>query len=157
MLALTGPKRAAAAAIVLLAVMAVPAIAQDMATTRSASDFATTKSRLIEAVKAKGFAVVAEVDHAAGARSAGLDLPPTHLVIFGNPRGGTPLMACKRAVGLDLPLKALVWQEADGAVNVSVNTPKFISGRHALGECGAAALANMGNALQAIAADAARQ
>jgi uncharacterized protein (DUF302 family) len=154
---LIGWKRAAAAALLGLAAAACPAVAQDMATKRSASDFATTKTRLIEAVKAKGFAVVAEVDHAAGARSVGLDLPPTHLVIFGNPRGGTPLMGCKRTVGLDLPLKALVWQEGDGTINVSINTPQLIGGRHALGDCGAAPLANMGNALQAIAAEATRQ
>ncbi len=130
------------------------AYAQDMTTARSAADFATTKVRLVEAVRARGFAVVAEVDHAAAAKANGLELRPTHLVIFGNPRGGTPLMVCKQTVGIDLPLKALVWQDADGTVNVTVNTPKFVADRHALGDCGGQPLANMGSAIQAIAADA---
>jgi uncharacterized protein (DUF302 family) len=132
------------------------ASAQDIITARSAGDFASTKAKLVEVVKARGFAVVAEVDHAAGAKGQGLELRPTHLVIFGNPRGGTPLMNCNQQVGLDLPLKALVWQDADGAVNISLNVPQFIANRHKLGECGAQPLTNMGNALQAILTDSSK-
>jgi uncharacterized protein (DUF302 family) len=121
---------------------------------RSASDFASTKTKLVESIKAKGFGVIAEVDHAAGATGAGLQLPPTHLVIFGSPRGGTPIMACNQAAGIDLPLKALVWQAADGAVNVMVNTPALITSRHNLGDCAAQPVANMGKALEAIVAEA---
>jgi uncharacterized protein (DUF302 family) len=130
------------------------ASAQDMTTARSTGDFAATKAKLVEVVKAKGFAVVAEIDHSGAAKANGLELRPTHLVIFGNPRGGTPLMACNQTVGIDLPLKALVWQAADGAVNVSVNTPKLIADRHKLGECGATPMTNMGAALQAIVTEA---
>jgi uncharacterized protein (DUF302 family) len=132
------------------------ASAQELITAKSSGDFAATKAKLVEVVKAKGFAVVAEVDHAAAAKANGLELRPTHLVIFGNPRGGTPLMACNQTVGLDLPLKALVWQAADGAVNVSVNTPKLIADRHKLGECGATPLGNAGKALEAIVAEASK-
>jgi uncharacterized protein (DUF302 family) len=123
-------------------------------TARSATDFTTTKTRLVDAIKSKGFAVVAEVDHAAAAVAAGLQLSPTHLVIFGNPRGGTPIMACNPAAGIDLPLKALVWQAADGTVNVMVNTPSLVISRHGLGDCAATPLTNMGKALEAIVADA---
>jgi uncharacterized protein (DUF302 family) len=140
------------ALVTLIATSAVSA--QEMLTAKSATDFATTKMRLVESVKAKGFGVLAEVDHAAAAKANDLQLAPTHLVIFGNPRGGTPLMNCKQSVGIDLPLKALVWQDTGGAVNVTVNTPAFIKARHALGDCGAMPLTNMENALKGIVADA---
>jgi uncharacterized protein (DUF302 family) len=133
-----------------------PGVAQDMTSVRSSADFTATKTKLVDAVKARGFTVVAEVDHAAGARANGLELRPTHLVIFGNPRGGTPLMACNQTAGIDLPLKALIWQAADGTVNVTVNTPKLIADRHKLGDCGAQPMTNMGNAMQAILADIAK-
>jgi uncharacterized protein (DUF302 family) len=140
----------------IVAVSVSGARAQDMTTLRSASDFAATKSRLVESARAKGFAIVAEVDHAAAAKASGLELQPTHLVIFGNPRGGTPLMACRQTAGIDLPLKALIWQTSDGVVNVTMNSPAFVASRHGIGECAAAALANMGKALEGIASDATR-
>jgi uncharacterized protein (DUF302 family) len=146
----------AGSAVVSIALAAGTASAQDMMTAKSTGDFAATRAKLVEVVKAKGFTVVAEVDHAAAAKANGLELRPTHLVIFGNPRGGTPLMACNQTVGLDLPLKALVWQAADGAVNVSVNAPSLISGRHKLGDCGAMPLGNAGKALEAIVAEASK-
>jgi uncharacterized protein (DUF302 family) len=144
-------------AMVAAMVFAVPALAQEgMLTTKSANDFATTKTKLTEAIKARMLNVIAEVDHAAGATAAGLQLRPTHLVIFGNPRGGTPLMGCAQTAGLDLPLKALVWQAADGAVNITVNTPAFMGARHKIAECAAGPLGNMTKALEGIAADAAK-
>jgi uncharacterized protein (DUF302 family) len=129
-------------------------LADGVETTKSNNDFATTKMKLVEAIKAKSFGIVAEVDHAAGATSAGLVLRPTHLVIFGNPKGGTPLMGCAQEAGLDLPLKALVWQAADGAVNVSINTASYIAARHKIAACAEAPLGNMGKTLEAIVADA---
>ena len=132
-------------------------LAEGVLTTKSTNDFATTKTKLVESIKAKNFGIVAEVDHAAGAVGAGLQLRPTHLVIFGNPRGGTPLMGCSQEVGLDLPLKALVWQAADGAVNVSVTSAAFIASRHKISACAEAPLANMGKALEGIVADATKQ
>lgn len=136
--------------------LAPPAHAQsaDSATARSASDFPGTKAKLVEAVKSRGFAIVAEVDHGGAAAAAGLQLRPTHLVIFGNPRGGTPLMNCSQAAGIDLPLKALVWQAADGSVNVMLNAPSLLTKRHGLGDCAAPALANMAKAVEGILADA---
>jgi uncharacterized protein (DUF302 family) len=150
------PHQLACAALLAAAGILSEASAQSVNTLagRSASDFTVTKGKLIEAVKAKGFTVVAEIDHAAAAKAAGQELRPTHLVIFGNPRGGTPIMACNQAAGIDLPLKALVWEAADGAVNVMVNLPSLLVSRHGLGECAGQPLVNMGNALQGIVADA---
>jgi uncharacterized protein (DUF302 family) len=146
---------AAAAAALIFSV--ATASAQDLATAPSANDFAATKTKLVDAAKARGFAIVAEVDHAAAAKANGLELRPTHLVIFGNPRGGTPIMACGQTAGIDLPLKALVWQAADGSVNVTVNTPALFAGRHKVGDCAAGPLGNMGKAVEAIVADATKR
>ncbi len=84
----------------------------------SASGFDATLARLQAAITARGFKVVATVDHAAAAASAGLTLAPATVVIFGNPAGGTPLMQANPALGLDLPLRALVYLAADGTVSV---------------------------------------
>ncbi len=86
----------------------------------SASDFATTLARLQAAVTARGFKLVATVDHAASAAVAGLTLAPSTVVIFGNPAGGTPLMQANPVLGLDLPLRALVYLAEDGMVKVLI-------------------------------------
>jgi uncharacterized protein (DUF302 family) len=140
----------------LAALWTAPGHAQSLDITRSAAGFDETKRRLVEAVQSRGFTVVAQVDHAAGATAANLSLRPTHLVIFGNPRGGTPLMACAQAAGIDLPLKALIFEDASGAVQVGVNPPSLFVTRHQIGDCGAPALAAMGNALRAIVTEATR-
>lgn len=92
-----------------------------------------TMDRLEADVRSKGLTVFARIDHAAGAAEAGLPLRPTELLIFGNAKGGTPLMQAAQAVGIDLPLKALVWQDADGKVWLSYNEPSWIAQRHGLG------------------------
>jgi uncharacterized protein (DUF302 family) len=80
-----------------------------------------TMQRLKAAVKAKGFSVLAHIDHSAQAAQVNLSLPPTDLLIFGNPKGGTPLMRSNQTIGIDLPLKALVWQDEKGATWLSYN------------------------------------
>jgi uncharacterized protein (DUF302 family) len=89
--------------------------------------------RLVAEVQARGLTVFARIDHAAGARDAGLTLRPTELVIFGNAKGGTPLMHANQAIGIDLPLKALVWQDASGNTWLSYNDPAWLAQRHGLG------------------------
>lgn len=89
-----------------------------------------TMQRLEAAVKAKGFAVFAHVDHSAEAAQVKLSLPPTDLLIFGNPKGGTPLMRASQTIGIDLPLKALVWQDDKGTTWLSYNDPEWIVRRH---------------------------
>jgi len=89
-----------------------------------------TMDRLEAQIQAKGLIVFARIDHAAGAAKAGLPLAPTELVIFGNARGGTPLMQSVQTVGIDLPLKALVWEDASGKTWLSYNEPTWIAQRH---------------------------
>ena len=93
-----------------------------------------TMYKLEAAVTAKGLTVFAHVDHAAGAAQAGLPLQPTDLLIFGSPKGGTPLMQQSQTAGIDLPLKALVWQDQSGRTWLSYNDPVWIARRHDLGE-----------------------
>jgi uncharacterized protein (DUF302 family) len=104
-----------------------------LVTLRSTHDFATTVARLTAAVKAKGLTVFAAIDHAAGAAEAGMTLRPTTVVLFGSPKGGTPLMQEAQTASIDLPLKALVWQDAHGAVRITYNRPSWIAERHGLG------------------------
>ena len=91
-----------------------------------------TMQRLEAEVKAKGLTVFAHVDHAAGAAAAGLPLRPTDLLIFGNAKGGTPLMQGTQETGIDLPLKALVYQDAEGKVWLAYNDPHWLADRHHL-------------------------
>ncbi len=110
-----------------------------------------TVERLVAQIAAKGLTVFARVDHAAGAAEVGLALRPTELIIFGNAKGGTPLMQREQTVGIDLPLKALVWQDADGAVNLSYNDPSWLAARHAIGEAVGPAVAALQAGLEALA------
>ena len=83
-------------------------------------------------VRAKGMTVFAHIDHAAGAAAVGLSLRPTELLIFGNAGGSTPLMELVQTIGIDLPLKALVWQDASGVTWISFNDPDCLAKRHGL-------------------------
>lgn len=102
----------------------------------SAHDVATTTQRLVKALEAKGMRIFTQVDHAAGAASVDLELRPTHLVIFGNPKVGTQLMQCHQTAALDLPQKALIWQDEDGRVWLSYNDPVYMAKRHGIEDCG---------------------
>jgi uncharacterized protein (DUF302 family) len=89
-----------------------------------------TMDRLESEIRARGLDVFARIDHAAGATKVGLTLRPTELIIFGNARGGTPLMQSAQTVGIDLPLKALVWEDEAGKAWISYNEPSWIAQRH---------------------------
>src|SRR6266403_3934521 len=91
-----------------------------------------TMDRLETEIRAQGMAVFARIDHAAGAAEVGLTLRPTELIIFGNARGGTPLMQSEQTVGIDLPLKTLVWEDASGKTWLSYNEPRWIAQRHSV-------------------------
>ena len=91
-----------------------------------------TVQRLKDALQARGITLFALVDHSGEAEKVGLKMPPTKLLIFGNPKGGTPLMLAAPSVALDLPLKILVWQDAQGKVWVSYNTAEYLKERHGL-------------------------
>jgi uncharacterized protein (DUF302 family) len=113
-----------------------------------------TMARLQAEVKAKGLTVFAHVDHAAGAAAVGLSLLPTDLLIFGNAKGGTPLMQAAQTVGIDLPLKVLVWQDAAGKTWVSYNDPNWIARRHGMGPEADATVKALNGALAAVTAAA---
>ena len=101
----------------------------------STHDVPTTTAKLVGALETKGIKVFAVIDHSAGANSIGDMLPPAPLVIFGRPTMGTPLMKCAPTVGIDLPLKALIWQDADGKVWLTYNAPSYLDSRHGLADC----------------------
>jgi uncharacterized protein (DUF302 family) len=113
-----------------------------------------TMDRLEAEIRAKGMTVFARIDHAAGAAEVGLTLPPTELIIFGNARGGTPLMQAVQTVGIDLPLKALVWEDAGGKTWLSYNEPSWIAQRHSVANA-EQVVSKMAAALSAISRKAA--
>ena len=121
---------------------------------QSRSDAPKTIDRLLSALAKRKLAVFARVDHAAGAASVGLQLRPTELVIFGNPQGGTALMQDQQSAGIDLPLKALVWEDSDGKTWLSYNDPNWIARRHSLGTISAPAVKAMAGLLSSIAQEA---
>jgi uncharacterized protein (DUF302 family) len=114
-------------------------------------DFKTTLDRLTAALKAKDVTIFALIDHAAGAKAAGLALEPTTVVVFGDPHAGTPLMRARQSVGIDLPLKVLVWADAAGAVWLSYNDPAWIARRHGLDPNAHPPVAGMSKALAMFA------
>ena len=110
-----------------------------------------TMNRFESEVRASGMTVFAHIDHAAGAAAAGLSLRPTELLIFGNANIGTPLMEAAQTLGIALPLRALVWQDASGAAWLSYNDPAFLAHRHGLDAANNAPLSAIAAALKEIA------
>lgn len=113
---------------------------------KSAHSVKETADRLEKALKSKGMTVFTRIDHAAGAKKVGKELAPTELVIFGNPKVGTPLMQCGHSVAIDLPQKALIWQDKGGQVWLSYNDPNYLAKRHDIKNCGV--VAKISNALK---------
>jgi uncharacterized protein (DUF302 family) len=102
-----------------------------------------TIDRLAQAMTASGVTIFARIDHGAGAAAAALPLRPTELLIFGQARAGTPLMQANQTAGIDLPLKALAWEDAEGRVSIAYNDPAWLARRHALGGTVDAVVARM--------------
>jgi uncharacterized protein (DUF302 family) len=125
-------------------------------TVTSEFGFPETIARLETAIAAAGMSVFARIDHGAAAGAVQLVLRPTVLMIFGNAKGGTLLMQAQQAVGIDLPLKALVYQEASGQVLLAYNEPGWIAERHGLGAEVAPVIAGMAGALKRIVLQAAQ-
>ena len=122
---------------------------------RSAFSVRRTMDRLEAQVRQRGLRVFARIDHAAGAASVGSPLRPTELLIFGHPQGGTPLLTEAQTMGIDLPLKGLAWEDADGQVWLGCNDVAYLARRHGL--MAAAALPGLNRLLvgliEAAAAD----
>lgn len=119
-----------AVAVALVIIGALPVQAGGLVKLESRSSVKETTDRLAEAVEQRGIRIVARVDHAAGAKAAGMDLAPSELLIFGNPKLGTPLMQTNPEIGIDLPIKVLTWQDKDGKVWIGYAAPDEIVSRH---------------------------
>ena len=114
-----------------------------------------TMDRLEAEIRAQGMTVFARIDHAAGAAEVELTLAPTELIIFGNARGGTPLMQSVQTVGIDLPLKVLVWEDASGTTWFSYNEPSWIARRHGVDANAESIVNHMAATLSAMSTKAA--
>lgn len=124
------------ALILVLAVLLVPATSfadesEGLITKKSPHSVQETVKRLKSAIgDVKPVSIMAEVDHQKNAKKVGMELRPTYLVLFGNPKLGTQLFTSHQTAGIDLPMKALVWEDADGQVWISYNDPEWIAERH---------------------------
>jgi uncharacterized protein (DUF302 family) len=127
-----------------------------MTTCPSVHSARDTMDRLAAAVTKHGMTVVARIDHAAAAVKVGLDLRPTEVLVFGNAVAGTPLMQNAQTMGIDLPLKALVWRDTEGKVWIGYNDPKWLAQRHGVDAGSDRALAAMTTVLALVANEAAR-
>jgi uncharacterized protein (DUF302 family) len=110
----------------------MPKNSPGVASISSPHSVAETVARLKTAMEGKGLTVFAQIDHAAGAREAGLQMQEAQVLIFGTAKAGTPLMVASPLLALDLPLKVLVWEDAEKKVWASFNTPEFLAERHAI-------------------------
>jgi uncharacterized protein (DUF302 family) len=106
--------------------------AEGLVTVRSQYGPEETMNRLGAAVRTKGLTVFSQIDHAAGAEAAGLPLRPTEVIVFGNSKTGTQLMQSNQTIGIDLPLKILVWQDEGGVTWLSYNDPDWLARRYGL-------------------------
>lgn len=118
---------------------------------QSAFSAKETADRLAAAIAAKGLTLFARIDHAAGAAAVDMPLRPTEVLIFGNAKGGTPLMQAQQTIGIDLPLKALIWEDAAGKAWLGYNEPAWLAARHGLGAEVAQTLAALATALAGLA------
>jgi len=109
--------------------------ADGLISVKSSHDVKITMDRLENTVREKGMTVFIRINHAAGAHKLGQELRPTELLIFGNPKVGAPLMQCSQSVAIDLPQKALIWQDEQGQVWLSYNDPKYLAMRHGITGC----------------------
>ena len=117
---------------------------------KSAHDVPSTADKLVAVLEEKGMTIFARIDHAAGAKKVEMTLEPTELVIFGNPKVGTALMKCGHSIAIDLPLKALIWQDKDAQTWLGYNDPADLAQRHKLEGC-EKVIANVTNALAGFA------
>lgn len=118
------------------AMLLISAVSADdgLISVQSVNAVDATLNRFERAARDKGMTIFARIDHAAGAAKVGQQLRPTALLIFGNPRAGTPLMQSNQTVGIDLPMKALAWLDSDGQVWLSYNDPAYLVKRHEISD-----------------------
>ena len=141
----------------LLALFLIPGAfaGEGLVSVKSSYGAKETADRVERLVKERGMTLFNRIDHAKGARTVGMDLRPTEVLIFGNPKGGTPLMKCAQTAGIDLPLKMLVWEDEAGAVRVGYTDPEEMKDRHGIKGCDKV-LQKMKGALKKLASDVSR-
>lgn len=136
--------------------ISLPAVADNgLISLKSSHNVQATADRLEKTLKIKGMTVFARINHAEAARKVGITLRPTELIIFGNPKVGSPLMQCGQSIAIDLPQKALIWKDEAGQVWVSYNDPKYLAKRHHIKGCNEV-IKKIGNALGSFAGAAAQ-
>ncbi|MEE9595217.1 MAG: DUF302 domain-containing protein [Acidiferrobacterales bacterium] len=113
-----------------LVVISPAGYASGLVLTRSSHSVGETLDRLETVLRNKGLRIFARIDHGAGAKDVGVDLRPTQLLLFGNPKLGSQLFTSNQLAGIDLPMKALVWEDAQGQVWLAYNDPGYIAARH---------------------------
>jgi uncharacterized protein (DUF302 family) len=123
------------ALIAIFFIVSTAAAGNGLISVKSSHDVKATADRLENILNQKGMTVFIRINHSAGARKVGKTLRPTELVVFGNPKIGTPLMQCSQSVAIDLPQKALIWQDDKGQVWLSYNDPNYLAQRHGLTGC----------------------
>jgi uncharacterized protein (DUF302 family) len=122
------------AAVLLLLISATSASSEKLVTLESKYDVKETLDRLSAELDKRGIKVAARIDHAAGAKTVGMELPPIEVLMFGNPRLGTPLMQSASTIGIDLPMKVLAWQDKAGKVWIGYAAPETLKTRHGISD-----------------------
>ncbi|MDX1815346.1 MAG: DUF302 domain-containing protein [Thermodesulfobacteriota bacterium] len=129
---------------------------EGLVTVKSSYKAKETADRVERLAKERGMTLFNRIDHAEGARTVGMPLRPTEVLIFGNPKGGTPLMTCEQRVGIDLPLKMLVWEDEKSSVWIGYSDPEVLKDRYDIAGCDAV-IGKMKGFLGKLASDAARR
>ena len=144
------------ACLLVISLLMVPSAfaAEGMVSVKSSYTAKESADRVERLLKERGMTLFNRIDHAEGARTVGMELRPTEVLIFGNPKGGTPLMVCEQSVGIDLPLKMLVWEDEGKTTWVAYTDPGYLKDRHGIAGCGEV-LRKMKGFLEELASDAA--
>jgi uncharacterized protein (DUF302 family) len=117
-------------------IMSVPAYAvEGMIDVKSSFGVKETEDRLENVLKEKGMTIFNRVKHSDAAKNVGVELRETELIIFENPKVGSPLMKCEQSVAIDLPQKALIWKDGEGTVWISYNNSRYLEERHTISNC----------------------
>jgi uncharacterized protein (DUF302 family) len=122
-------------ALALVALVSLASAAEGLVVVKSPYSVLETMDRFEKIVKERGLTVFSRIDHAAGAAKIGKSLRATQVIIFGNPQGGTPFMECAQTIGIDLPLKALIWEDDRSQVWLGYNDPLYLAQRHGVAQC----------------------
>ncbi|MEO0802586.1 MAG: DUF302 domain-containing protein [Cyanobacteria bacterium J06642_2] len=139
-----------------IAFVAAPAVAAEgLVNVQSEFEVEETANRMESILEEKGLTLFNRIKHSEAAAGVGIELRDTELIIFGNPKVGSPLMQCQQSVAIDLPQKALIWEDEEGQVWISYNDPAYLEARHDIEGC-EEVIENIGNALNGIAESASK-